>query len=388
MKMDLRFSNIRRYPLLFIFPLVVGLLFIFYRLQQNNVNILSRSIRDLHQQIETVQSPDLKVSLSKDLVGLRKDQIALQNKIYETLLQGLGGAFFFVTAYLTWRNLRVTEEKHITERFSQALGFLEKPELEFKLSGIYSLERIAKDSQRDYLQIIDILTSYIRSKDQYKNNSSHANDQISEAHISREVQTILSVLHRLNSYSISFPELDSTYIDLSDTRLGGAYLNGVNFDRARFNNACLRKANLHRASLCHAEFCNADLTRADLKFAVLNHAELRRSIFCKANLWKAQLKNVDLAWADLQEAKLQGAQLQGANFKNANLKSAKLQGAQLQGANFKNANLFGVNLSGSNLLNVDFSGANLENVDFSESILTGAIFVNTIMDKVIEKSRS
>lgn len=80
---------------------MAGLLLAFWWLQQNNVNLLSQSINDLQQQIVKMPNSDLKSSLSRDLVGLRKDQVVLQNKVYETLVQGLGGAFFFVTAYLT-----------------------------------------------------------------------------------------------------------------------------------------------------------------------------------------------------------------------------------------------------------------------------------------------
>ena len=69
-----------------------------------------------------------------------------QNAIYSTLVQAVGGAFFFVTAYLTYRNVRATEanvkateEKQVTERFSKAVELLGSDKLEVRMGAIYAL---------------------------------------------------------------------------------------------------------------------------------------------------------------------------------------------------------------------------------------------------------
>jgi hypothetical protein len=70
--------------------------------------------------------------------------------------------------YFTWRNLRVAHEGQITNRYTQAIGQLGAelkdgaPNLEVRLGAIYVLERIAKDSPRDYATIFDVLTAYVR----------------------------------------------------------------------------------------------------------------------------------------------------------------------------------------------------------------------------------
>jgi uncharacterized protein YjbI with pentapeptide repeats len=415
MKITSIVSRIKHYPIFLGLPLLAGVLFVFWWLQQSNVNLLNQSINDLQQQIEKMPNSDLKFSLSKDLVGLRKDQVVLQNKVYETLVQGLGGAFFFVTAYLTWRNIKATEEKQITERFSQAVGFLGKPELEVRLGGIYALEILSRDSQKDYWQIIEILTAYVRTKAPVQNDSNHLNDEENKRHdIPIDIQAVLTILKRRNPDKT---HIESNYIDLGKTNLNWAYLKEANLDRANFNNACLKRINFHRASLQHAKFWNADLTEADLKFAILNDAELGRAILREADLWEAKLQRVELISADLQQAKLGCAQLQGANLKRANLRQAKLKGAQLQsiklngkkvkktnledanlqesdfsGANLTNANLTRANLVGAvfaraDLSKVDFSGAILENTDFSGAILTGANLSKVKLDQTIGLTR-
>lgn len=400
MKMTSLFARAKHYPIFLGVFLLAGVLFTFWWLQQNNVNLLSRSIDDLQQQINKIPNSDLKFSLSKDLVSLKRDQVVLQNKVYETLVQGLGGAFFFVTAYLTWRNVKASEEKQITERFSQAVGLLGKTELEVRLGGIYALERIARDSQKDYWQIIEILTAYVRTKAQWKDeNTCISNEEAITHDLSIDIQAVLTILKRRNSNET---HIEPNHIDLSKTNLSFAYLKEANLDRANFNNACLKKINFHRASLRRARFWNADLTEADLKFAVLNDAELGRAILQKADLWEAKLQRAELISADFQQARLGCALLQGANLKRANLRQAKLKGAQLQsvklsgkqvkqtnledadlqesdfsGANLTNANLAGANLVGAvfkraNLSKANLSGAILENADFSGAILTGA----------------
>lgn len=152
-------------------PLLVGvpllLLLFFWSLQQNNVNFLARQITDLKQQIEALPttnssiSKDKQLALEKDRLTLEKDRVNSQNAIYGTLVQAVGGVFFFVTAYFTYRNVRAieanvkaTEEKQVTERFSRAVEQLGNNNIHVRLGGIYALERIANDSDKDYWQVI------------------------------------------------------------------------------------------------------------------------------------------------------------------------------------------------------------------------------------------
>lgn len=156
-------------PLLVGVPLLLFLL-VFWSVQQNNVNSLARQITDLKQQIEalpTTVAPKEKLALEKDRLTLEKDRVNAQNAIYGTLVQAVGSVFFFVTAYFTWRNVKATEEKQVTERFSKAIEQLGNDNIHVRLGGIYALERIANDSNKDYWQVIEVLTAYIREKAPY-----------------------------------------------------------------------------------------------------------------------------------------------------------------------------------------------------------------------------
>src|SRR4028118_1820605 len=76
--------------------------------------------------------------------------------------QILGGTALLSGLYFTWRTLQVNREGQITERFTRAIDQLGSQELEIQLGGIYALERIARDSERDHWPIMEVLTAYVR----------------------------------------------------------------------------------------------------------------------------------------------------------------------------------------------------------------------------------
>ena len=50
------------------------------------------------------------------------------------------------------------------ERFTRAVDQLGDEKLQIRLGGIYALERIANESEKDYWPIVKIFTAYIREK--------------------------------------------------------------------------------------------------------------------------------------------------------------------------------------------------------------------------------
>lgn len=124
------------------------------------------------------------------------ERATLENQYRATLAQILGGAAIGITLYYNWRrigiaekdlkvtqknlnftqkiaqdNLKIAEEGQITERFTRAIEQLGNEKIEIRLGGIYSLERISNESEKDYRSIMDILTAYIRKNSPVKNES-------------------------------------------------------------------------------------------------------------------------------------------------------------------------------------------------------------------------
>jgi hypothetical protein len=102
-----------------------------------------------------------------------KDRFAARNEFIKTTAQILGGAFFLFGLYFTWLNLEATKEKNradlyiaqekqTTDLFTRAIGQLGSDKLEVRLGGIYALERIARESEKDHGPIMEVLTAYVR----------------------------------------------------------------------------------------------------------------------------------------------------------------------------------------------------------------------------------
>jgi hypothetical protein len=102
------------------------------------------------------------VTDGKERIELKREQDKLQNDARGALLQGLGGAVLLLGAYFTWRQLSVTREGQLTERFTRAVDQLGSDHVDVRLGGIYALERIARDSDIDRATIGEVLTAYVR----------------------------------------------------------------------------------------------------------------------------------------------------------------------------------------------------------------------------------
>ena len=117
----------------------------------------------------TINAEDITKLEPKDRVQLQKDFALVENSFRTTLAQVVGGSLLLLSLYLTYRNvkiaqenLRIVEEGKLTDRFSKAVELLGDEKLEIRLGGIYALERIARDSQKDHWTVMEVLTAFVR----------------------------------------------------------------------------------------------------------------------------------------------------------------------------------------------------------------------------------
>ncbi|MCI0336115.1 MAG: pentapeptide repeat-containing protein [Acidobacteria bacterium] len=231
---------------------------------------------------------------AKERLQLERDIAKIENDWTVTIAQIIGGIVLLLGLYFTYKNLRVTEEGKLTDRFSKAIELLGSKNMDVRLGAIYTLERIAKDSQKDHWTVMEVLTAFVRSHS--PNNGNGSND-----HITTDIQAILDIINRRGWTDY---ERDQTLLlDLRNTNLVGAYLVSANLDGANFFKADLSKATLYgatlvSANLLKANLLKADLIRADLRWAVLEEADLR-----EANLGEATLNEAYFAGATLTNAR-------------------------------------------------------------------------------------
>lgn len=175
------------------------------------------------------------------------------------LAQIVGGGVLLVGLYFTARNLHATEEGKITDRFSKAIELLGSEKVEVRLGGIYALERIARDSERDHWTVMEVLTAYVRENAPSRRTSEATTDQQTKNKRPRtDMQAILTVLGR----RVREHERVEQHIELTGTDLTGALLVGADLRGADLAGADLASAHLRGAHLTGAVLRRADLTHA------------------------------------------------------------------------------------------------------------------------------
>ncbi len=294
-----------------------------------------------------------------------KERVGLKIEFIKTAAQILGGIFFLVTIYVAWQNLMVSQEKYKTDLFTKAIEQLGSEKLEVRLGGIYALERIARDSEKDHGPIMEVLTAFVRlhapwppekpaeakaqpavSGQPVPGEKKPATEPGPEVKPRADIQAILTVLRRR---SPTYRKSETRRLDLRQTDLRGAdlfqtHLESADLFGAHLEKAILQQAHLEGADLRKVHLEGADLFKANLEEANLNEAHLEGAI-----LWRANLMQASLIGAHLEKAILQEARIEKAHLWEAHLEGAKLWKANLDGAGFSGARLGGANLQGADL---------------------------------------
>ena len=258
------------------------------------------------------------------------------------------------------KNAETANQKQITERFSKAIEQLGSDKPEVILGGIYTLERIARDSEPDQWTIMEVLTAFVRQNAPIieENESQSSEDQEKLLKLRISIRACLTVIAERKHPDLENKRLDLTKVNISGFNLVQFKLKGFNF-----TGADLTEANLFGADLTEANLRGADLTGASLYKADLTGADLTGANLTGADLTEANLRGADLTLANLTLADLTLADLTEANLTLANLTGAVLT----------EANLFGANLTGAYRLEPDWiTKVLLTEADLKGAILTGA----------------
>ena len=340
----------------------------------------------------------------QDRLKLEHDARKLENDARTALLQAVGGLVLLIGLYFTARTWRTTQEGQVTDRFTKAINQLGEtgPEkLAIRLGGIYALERIARDSERDHWSIMEILTAYVREHAPWKGEEQISQEETlpsetpptqnhrSPPKLAADIQAILTVVgRRTRTYGHGEDQqLNLSATDLHGADLWGAHLEGVWLSAAHLEGASLSDVHLEEAYLEGAHLERAELIGAHLTGAILWDAHLERASlvfafleadFSEAHLEGAALMGTHMERAALSAAHLEGATLWGAHLEGAELSAAHLEGAALIGTDLEGADLSGAHLEGATLIGADLKraalmGAHLEGADLMEANLEGAM---------------
>jgi hypothetical protein len=282
-----------------------------------------------------------------------RELFEIENASRGTLGQILSGVAVLTGLIFAWQqlgntsdNLRVSEEGQITDRFTRAVDQLGSDDFTVRLGGIYALERIARDSPRDYGPVMEVLTAFVRQEAPLP-VAAAATPAASVPAMPPEVEAVLKVIGRRSSAQIASEIVEGRCLDLTGITAVGADLAGYDLRHTCWD-------------------------RSDLRGAALARANLRDTTFDRSDLTGANLDGVDAQGAALTRANLTAANLSRANLSDANFLAADLTGATLQETNLSRAELIGTNLAGALLFGVDLGAADLADAQFTGTILTGA----------------
>ncbi|MDI6104846.1 pentapeptide repeat-containing protein [Actinoplanes sp. NEAU-A12] len=258
---------------------------------------------------------------AKHLQG--KDKADARNATRQTLLAAVGGVGLLTGAAFTARTFYLTRRAQFTDRYTKAIAQLASEKLTERLGGIYALEHLMAESERDHPTVVEVLAAFIRE---------HTRDMPAEpaddkwatwARPAADVQAALTVLGRRPTRDEPLP------VDLSNARLRRAGLRGMRLPGVILQNADLRGADLSHANLLGAELFRARLRHARLQAAILRHARLSETDLSLADLGKASLQGARFTGADLTDAFLNEAHLDHAIMHKTKLDGAVLVGARL-----------------------------------------------------------
>jgi uncharacterized protein YjbI with pentapeptide repeats len=297
-------------------------------------------------------------------------------------------------------------QRRITESFSKAVEQLGSDKLEVRLGGIYSLERISKESPDDYWTVMENLTAFVRERS--RRNEVERTSHDLEQRVSRrayflwlrssrrtgalarnavefweqalkdeergeppvsDIAAVLTVILRRKDRQREAANnwcLDLSGAILKRANLAGCHLAGANLQGARFDGAAMQGARLDGANMLSAYFDGASLSEAHLE---------------GANLGFAHLEGASLDRAHMKQANFQFSYLKGATFRGAQLDEANFFKAQFEGASLDNAHLVGTILFGANLEGADLRGADLTKANLEDARLYKAYLKETNLEK-------
>jgi uncharacterized protein YjbI with pentapeptide repeats len=302
-----------------------------------------------------------------------------------------GGLLVMVGLLFTYRRLVASEkvaqatlitakaelDSRITDRFSRAIDQLGSEKLEIRLGGIYSLERIARDSDRDYWTVMSVLSAFVR---EHSPNAKSKKPEESQLPLwPSDVTAAAAVLDRRGrrpeSLGLNLGNVDLSRMHFHGAGLEKSLVSYSNLSYCDLKSAVCKGGDFTGAILSFAKLTDADLTGSCFLNAHLDNAELMRATLIKTILCDANLRNANLSFADLTQANLCGADMAGAKLVCSNLpvdclliKSfarADLRGVDLSGRDLRYVDLRGADLRGANL-----AGAQLPS-DLSGTIVSG-----------------
>jgi hypothetical protein len=335
----------------------------------------------------------------------------------------LGAPFVIWGTVLKYQTVRYQKEGHITDRISKAVEQLgaEKvvkaagrehsaPNIEVRIGGLLSLERISQDSVkydngRDHVRVMEIICAYIR----HNAPASGAEISMSERY---EIETMssgpddppISDEQFKEKYNIHPLDDLSDFTGPSALRQWARTLQKPREDTQLALSILGRRGREQR--VCEARWGKDNQADTTWVFDTPPPRPVRTASDLLSNeeptefqadflSWRRRIENYDGYRLDLRETNLQGADFSFGIFSGARLDHARLDGADLRDTRLVGARLWQAHLSGAILWSARLVGAelpfsrleaaellytSLDGVDLKQATIEGVMLETTSLD--------
>ncbi|MEU7583248.1 pentapeptide repeat-containing protein [Streptomyces sp. NPDC041068] len=244
-----------------------------------------------------------------------------------TAVAGLAGLGYTIRTYY------LSRRGQVTDRYGRAVAQLASENLVERLGGVYSLEHVMRESERDHETVVAVLAAFVRAE------SPVSPGRPASSVMREDVAAAVTVLARRPART------EKNRIDLRHTDLTGLELlpdRSGNSPRLRWADLCgtwLTGARMPGADLKDAWLAGTDLTRADLTGADLSGAWLSGATLRETNLTRATLVATRLDEASLDRTNCQETVLTDSWFNQATQDHAWFCDAVLTRAWLRDVNL-------------------------------------------------
>jgi uncharacterized protein YjbI with pentapeptide repeats len=222
--------------------------------------------------------------------------------------------------------LDLLRQGQVSERFSKSIEGLGSSSVDMRVGAIYSLERIAQDSPRDRQVVMEIISSFVRTRSPASQRPDGSFGCPTEQKIGPDIQAAVSVIAR------RIREPKDTWVDLSRSclRIGGA-----------------NQGDFQKTILYLSDLSGASIMRANFSGTVIIGTQFNDTILYGAIFHGAEAVGADFTGAQLNDADFEHANLQNARFVQSKLAQANMREARLSGTIFQDVELSQVDMRGS-----------------------------------------
>ncbi|MFJ8003307.1 pentapeptide repeat-containing protein [Streptomyces fagopyri] len=187
----------------------------------------------------------------------------------------------------------LTREGQVTDRYVEAIKLLSSDDLTQRFGGIYALERVMRDSEKDFSTVVKVLAAFIRMRAPL---SSMPGESDGPELDTQAALTVLARRPRVKHGTVDLSRTDLRKADFTYGNFDGFNLKGARLDGAKLGYASFRKANLSAATLDEASCMRTQfigtyldvksMVNADLVFASVEDPPVLTPVLFKARLSK------------------------------------------------------------------------------------------------------